>query len=90
MPLQCALIVIAKHIMVNYALKHLSTELFVVYRASPLVAALVSFAGVAPPQWRGAFSRFATVAKLGFPVLASGSNCAVKPTRLRRAAYFGR
>ena len=24
----------------------------------------------------------------GFPVLASGSNCAVKPTRLRRAAYF--
>ena len=28
------------------------------------------------------------VVKLGFPVLASGSNCAVKPTRLRRAAYF--
>ena len=26
----------------------------------------------------------------GFPVLASGSNCAVKPTRLRRAAYFRR
>ncbi|MGL5999358.1 MAG: DUF1010 domain-containing protein [Pseudomonas proteolytica] len=25
---------------------------------------------------------------MGFPVLASGSNCAVKPTRLRRAAYF--
>jgi hypothetical protein len=25
---------------------------------------------------------------LGFPVLASGSNCAVKPTRLRRASYF--
>ena len=24
----------------------------------------------------------------GFPVLASGSNCAVKPTRILRAAYF--
>ncbi|WP_423246723.1 DUF1010 domain-containing protein [Simplicispira sedimenti] len=25
-----------------------------------------------------------------FPVLASGSNCAVKPNRLRRAAHFRR
>ena len=38
--------------------------------------------------WRSAFSRFAPVVKVGLPVLASGSNCAVKPTRLRRAAYF--
>ena len=45
-------------------------------------------ASIAPPPWRGAFSRFALIVKLGFPVLTSGSNCAVKPTRLRRAAYF--
>ena len=59
-------------------------------RVSPLGAAPVFsfFASSAPPQWRTAFSQFAPVVKLGFPVLASGSNCAVKPTRLRRAAYF--
>ena len=44
------------------------------------------FASIAPPPWRRAFSQFAPVVKLGFPVLASGSNCAVKPTRLRRSA----
>ena len=52
-------------------------------RASP-----VSFASNAPPPWRTAFSQFAPVVKLGFLVLASGSNCAVKPTCLRQAAYF--
>ena len=59
-------------------------------RASPLGAAPVSnfFASIALPPWRSAFSQFARVVNLGFPVLASGSNCAVKPTRLRRAAYF--
>ena len=46
------------------------------------------FASIAPPPWRRAFSQFAPVVKLGFPVLASGSNCAVKPTRILRAAYF--
>ena len=46
------------------------------------------FSSIASPPWRTAFSRFAPVVNLGFPVLASGSNCAVKPTRLRRAAYF--
>ncbi|MDD2690324.1 MAG: DUF1010 domain-containing protein [Simplicispira sp.] len=46
------------------------------------------FSSIAPLRWRSAFSRFAPVVKLGFPVLASGSNCAVKPTRLRRAADF--
>ena len=46
------------------------------------------FASTASPPWRTAFSRFALVVNLGLPVLASGSNCAVKPTRLRRAAYF--
>ena len=48
----------------------------------------VFFASTAQPPWRSAFSRFVLVVKLGFPVLASGSNCAVKPTRLRRVAYF--
>ena len=59
-------------------------------RASPLGAAPVFsfFASSAPPPWRSAFSRFAPVVNLGLPVLASGSNRAVKPTRLRRAAYF--
>ena len=46
------------------------------------------FSSIASSPWRTAFSRFAPVVNLGFPVLASGSNCAVKPTRLRRAAYF--
>ena len=59
-------------------------------RVSPLGAAPVFsfFASSAPPPWRSAFSRFALVVNLGLPVLASGSNRAVKPTRLRRAAYF--
>ena len=59
-------------------------------RASPFSAAPVFsfFASIALPPWRTAFSQFAPVVNLGFPVLASGSNCAVKPTRLRRAAYF--
>ena len=58
--------------------------------SSPCAASATSyhFASIAPLPWRSAFSRFAPVVKLGFPVLASGSNCAVKPTRLRRAAYF--
>ena len=58
--------------------------------SSPCAASATSyhFASIAPPPWRRAFSQFAPGVKLGFPVLASGSNCAVKPTRLRRAAYF--
>ena len=60
------------------------------FASSPCAASATSyhFASIAPPPWRRAFSQFAPVVKLGFPVLASGSNCAVKPTRLRRAAYF--
>ena len=59
-------------------------------RASPLGAAPVFsfFASSAPPPWRSAFSRFAPVVNLGLPILASVANRAVKPTRLRRAAYF--
>ena len=58
--------------------------------SSPCAASATSyhFSSIASPPWRSVFSRFALVVKLGFPVLASGSNCAVKPTRLRRAAYF--
>ena len=46
------------------------------------------FSSSASPRWRTVFSWFAPIVNLGFPVLASGSNRAVKPTRLRRAAYF--
>ena len=58
--------------------------------SSPCAASATSyhFASSALPPWRCAFSRFLPVVNLGLPVLASGSNCAVKPTRLRRAAYF--
>ena len=48
------------------------------------------FASTAPPHWRSAFSRVAHVVKLGLPVLASGSNSALKRTRILRAAYLGR
>ena len=87
-----------------YLFKRLFVGFWVSCRASPFGAAPVQvflasspcaasatsyhFASIAPLPWRSAFSRFALVVKLGFPVLASGSNCAVKPTRLRRAAYF--
>ncbi|MBF6630549.1 MAG: DUF1010 domain-containing protein [Comamonas sp.] len=58
--------------------------------SSPCAACASSyhFSSSASPPWRTAFSQFSLVVNLGFPVLASGSNCAVKPTRLRRAAYF--
>ena len=58
--------------------------------SSPCTASATSyhFASIAPLPWRSAFSRFALVVNLGLPVLVSGSNRAVKPTRLRRAAYF--
>ena len=73
-----------------YLLKRLFVGFLVSCRASPFGAAPVFsfFASSAPPPWRSAFSRFAPVVNLGLPVLASGSNRAVKPTRLRRAAYF--
>ncbi len=73
-----------------YLLKRLFVGFWVSRRASPFGAAPVFsfFASSALPPWRCAFSRFLPVVNLGLPVLASGSNCAVKPTRLRRAAYF--
>jgi len=50
--------------------------------AGPCVASASSyhFASVAPPRWRSAFSQFAPVVKVGFPVLAIGSNCSSQPT----------
>ena len=66
---------------------------FQAFLASSACAACASsyhFAGIAPLPWRSAFSRFALVVKLGFPVLASVSNSALKRTRILRAAYLGR
>ena len=73
-----------------YLLKRLFVGFWVSRRAAPFGAAPVFsfFASSAPPPWRSAFSRFALVVNLGFPVLASVANRAVKPTRLRQAAYF--
>ena len=57
---------------------------------SPCAASATSyhFSSSASLPWRSAFSRFARVVNLGLPVLASVANRSVKPTRLRRAAYF--
>ena len=38
------------------------------------------FSSIVPLPWRGAFSRLARVVKLGFPVLASVSNCSLQRT----------
>ena len=65
-------------------------QAFLASRACAACATSYHFASIAPPPWRCAFSRFAPVVNSVVSVLASGSNCAVKPTRLRRAAYFRR
>jgi hypothetical protein len=64
----------------------------VFWASSPCVASASSyrFASAAPPRWRCAFSRFVPVVKWEFPVLASGSNISVKPTRILRSAYLAR
>ena len=61
---------------------------FLASRACQSSATSYHYCSAAPLPWHSAFSWAAPVVKLGFPVLASRSNCAVKPTRLRRAAYF--
>ena len=48
------------------------------------------FRSAVPPRWRCAFSQFVPVAKSKLPVLASGSNISVKPTRILRSAYLAR
>ena len=73
-----------------YLLKRLFVGFWVSRRALPFGAAPVFsfFASSAPPRWHNVFSQFAPVVNSAFSVLASGSNFAVKPTHLRRAAYF--
>ncbi|WP_084153954.1 DUF1010 domain-containing protein [Simplicispira psychrophila] len=51
---------------------------FWVSSACAVSASSYHFSSIAPLPWRGAFSRLAHVVKFGFPVLASGSNCALK------------
>ena len=63
-------------------------QAFLASSACAACATSYHFASIAPPRWRSAFSQFAPVVNSVVSVLASGSNCAVKPTRLRRAAYF--
>ena len=66
---------------------------FLVFLASSRCAASASsycFGSAAPPRWRCAFSQFVPVAKFKLPVLASGSNISVKPTRILRSAYLAR
>ncbi|MBY0410511.1 MAG: DUF1010 domain-containing protein [Burkholderiaceae bacterium] len=46
------------------------------------------FSSIAPPPWHTAFLRFVPVVNSAVSVLAYVANCAVKPTRLRRASYF--
>ena len=74
-------------------LRLLASRWFFVFLASgPCVASASSycFGSAAPPRWRSAFSQFVPVAKFGLPVLASGSNISVKPTRILRSAYLAR
>ena len=66
---------------------------FVVFLASgPRVASATSYRFVITvlPRWRCAFSQFVPIAKFKLPVLASGSNLPVKPTRILRSAYLAR
>ncbi len=71
---------------------HLLRQFSVFLVSSPCVASATSyhFVSTAPPRWRRAFSQFVPVAKFRLPVLASGSNLPVKPTRILRSAYLAR
>ncbi|QIL44070.1 DUF1010 domain-containing protein [Acidovorax sp. HDW3] len=55
-------------------------SVFLTTSACPASATSYHFASVAPLPWRNAFSQFTPVVKLGFPVLASGSNISSQPT----------
>ena len=55
-------------------------QAFLASGACAVSASSYHFVSIAPPPWRGAFSQFAHVVKLGFPVLASVSNPALKRT----------
>ncbi|WP_337166229.1 DUF1010 domain-containing protein [Vibrio fluvialis] len=60
--------------------------------SSPCAASASSyfFRSASPPRWRCAFSQLAPVTKSWLPILASGSNLPVKPTRILRSAYLAR
>ena len=55
-------------------------QAFLASGACAVSAASYHFASIAPPPWRSAFSQFAHVVKLGFPVLASVSNWSLQRT----------
>ena len=61
-----------------------------VCRFSGLRLLALCFASAVLPRWRCAFSQFVPVAKFKLPILASGSNLPVKPTRILRSAYLAR
>ena len=65
-------------------------QAFLASRPCAASASSYCFRSAVPPRWRHAFSQFLPVAKFGLPVLASGSNISVKPTRILRSAYFVR
>ena len=74
-------------------LRLLASRWFVLFLTSGPCAASASsycFRSAAQPRWRCAFSQLAPAVKAWLPVLASGSNISVKPTRLRRSAYLAR
>jgi hypothetical protein len=76
-----------------FGLRLVALRWFVLFLTSiPCVASASSyrFRSAVPPRWRCAFSQFVPVAKFKLPVLASGSNLPVKPTRILRSAYLAR
>ena len=76
-----------------FGLRLVALRWFVLFLASsPCVASASSyrFCSAVPPRWRSAFSQLVPVTKFRLPVLASGSNISVKPTRILRSAYLAR
>ena len=55
-------------------------HVFLAASACAACAGSYLFSSIAPLPWRGAFSWVARVVKLGFPVLASVSNCSLQRT----------
>ena len=55
-------------------------QAFLAASACAACASSYLFGSIAPLRWRGAFSQLARVVKLGFPVLASVSNCSLQRT----------
>ena len=69
---------------------HLLRQFQAISASSACTASASSYrsCSAAPLPWPSAFSWAAPVFKAGHTLLAFGSNSALKPTRLRRAAYF--